>query len=180
MRSMKKYQILIKAIGQILEERRKEAIRSVNQILVRTYWEIGRQIVEYEQEGKEKAVYGSYLLDDLSRDLRLNYGSGFSRRNVLNMRRFYLLKQIWQTVSAKLSWSHYIGQMNLYLNYFKKEESSKEDNPPIGIVLGTEKDELIVEFALGGITNKLFVSKYQLYLPKKKELQKEIKKMLEK
>lgn len=65
-----------------------------------------------------------------------------------------------------------IGQMNMYLNYFKKEENSKEDNPPIGIILSAEKDNLQVEFALGGITNNLFVSKYKLYLPTKEELKK--------
>ncbi len=55
----------------------------------------------------EKAEYGSQLLDRLSRDFKLRYGKGFSRRNVLDMRRFYLTYQKWQTVSAKLTWSHY-------------------------------------------------------------------------
>jgi len=62
--------------------------------------------------------------------------------------------------------------MNMYLNYFKKEENSKEDNSPIGLILSTDKNELLLEFALGGITNHLFVSKYKLYLPTKEELKK--------
>ena len=71
-----------------------------------------------------------------------------------------------------------IGQMNMYINYFKKEEIAKEDNEPIGIILTKEKDRVVVEYALGGISNKLFVSKYKLYLPTKEELEKEVKKLL--
>ncbi len=67
-----------------------------------------------------------------------------------------------------------IGQMNLYLNYFKTEENVRGDNEPIGIILSAEKDEVLVEFATGGISNKIFVSKYQLYLPDKKLLQKKV------
>ncbi len=60
-----------------------------------------------------------------------------------------------------------IGQMNLYLNYFKKEESSQGDYEPIGIILGTDKDKVVVEYAMGGISNKVFISKYKVYLPDK-------------
>jgi hypothetical protein len=74
---------------------------------------------------------------------------------------------------------HYdIGQMNLYLNYFSKEENTEGDNPPIGIVLGTYKDRILVEYALENITNQLFVSKYQLYLPDKNELQQKLEYIL--
>ncbi len=73
-----------------------------------------------------------------------------------------------------------IGQMNLYLNYFKNEENTSEENEPIGIVLSAYKNEVDVEFALGGIINKLFVSKYKLYLPNKKELEDKLKKIMEK
>lgn len=72
-----------------------------------------------------------------------------------------------------------IGQMNLYLNYFKTEENVESDNEPIGIILSAEKDEVLVEFATGGLSNKIFVSKYQLYLPDKKQLQRKLKSILE-
>ena len=72
-----------------------------------------------------------------------------------------------------------IGQMNLYLNYFKTEENVEGDNEPIGIILSAEKDEVLVEFATGGISNKIFVSKYQFYLPNKKQLQKKVKSIIE-
>jgi predicted nuclease of restriction endonuclease-like (RecB) superfamily len=329
--SKPKYEKLLNDIGLAIETARQNAIRAINTELVKANWEIGRHIVLFEQHGHERAEYGSDLLTRLSRDLRQRYGKGFGRRNILDMRRFYLAYQKWQTVSAKLSWSHYIalvavsddtarkfyekhslnenlsvrelqrqidsslferlalskdkkgvlqlsekghvvsqptevvkdpyvldflkipishkmtekdleqkiidnlqlfllelgkgfafvarqyrislrnkhysidlvfyhrilkcfvlidlkirnvahgdiGQMNLYLNYFKTEENVDGDNEPIGIILSAEKDEVLVEFATGGISNKIFVSKYQLYLPNKNQLQKKIKAIME-
>ena len=72
-----------------------------------------------------------------------------------------------------------IGQMNLYLNYFKKEENTEGDNEPIGIVLGAYKDKVLIEYATQGISNQLFVSRYQLYLPDKKQLQEELRKLMD-
>lgn len=71
-----------------------------------------------------------------------------------------------------------IGQMNMHLNYFKNEENVEDDNEPIGIILSAEKDEVLVEYAMGGISNKIFVSKYQLYLPDKKQLQTKLKNLI--
>jgi len=321
-----KYNQLLDNIGLSIANARQNAVRAINTELVKANWEIGRHIVEFEQEGKERAEYGSVLLTRLSKDLRQRYGKGFGRRNVLDMRRFYVAYQKWQAVPAKLSWTHIIeligvsdenarkfyekqamyekwsyrelerqidsslferlalskdkkavlqlsekgyvvsnptdavkdpyvldflkitqsykmtekgleqkiidnlqmfllelgkgfafvarqyrislrnkhysidlvfyhrilkcfvlidlkirkvghgdiGQMNLYLNYFKTEENVEGDNEPIGIILSAEKDEVLVEYATGGISNKIFVSKYQLYLPDKKLLQKKV------
>lgn len=72
------YTGLIKNIGAVLENGRRQAYAAVNSILVKTYWEIGRYIVEFEQEGKEKAEYGTKLFDRLSKDLTRRYGRGFS------------------------------------------------------------------------------------------------------
>jgi predicted nuclease of restriction endonuclease-like (RecB) superfamily len=71
-----------------------------------------------------------------------------------------------------------IGQMNLYLNYFKKEESTEGDNDPIGIILGAHKNHILVEYATDSITNKVLLSKYQLYLPNKEQLQKQLSKLI--
>ena len=71
-----------------------------------------------------------------------------------------------------------IGQMNLSLNYFQTEVCQPDDNPPIGIVLGARKDELLMEYALQGVTNQLFAAKYQLYLPKREELQAQLDALL--
>jgi predicted nuclease of restriction endonuclease-like (RecB) superfamily len=73
-----------------------------------------------------------------------------------------------------------IGQMNLYLNYFETEQNVDGDNQPIGIILSKHKDDVMVEYAIRGITNKIFVSKYQLYLPDKKMLQKKVLEILKK
>jgi RecB family endonuclease NucS len=72
-----------------------------------------------------------------------------------------------------------IGQMNMYLNYFKEEESIKGDSQPIGIILAAGKDEIMVRYATGGLSNKVFVSKYQTYLPEKDLLQERVRKVLE-
>ncbi len=67
-----------------------------------------------------------------------------------------------------------VGQMNLYLNYFAAEMSAPADNPPIGIVLGSVRDQVVVEYAMRGITNRIFVSRYQLYLPDKEQFRREL------
>ncbi|WP_221389843.1 YhcG family protein [Dyadobacter sp. NIV53] len=326
-----KYNDLISQIGNLLLKGREQAAKSVNTILVQTYWLIGRHIVEYEQGGKEKAEYGSFLFEELSKDLTKLYGKGFSRANLLYMRKLYLTFPKSETLSNVLSWSHYfeilrtdneleinfyarqtekenwsvrelkrqmksmlfhrlamskdkkgvlklsekgqeiqkaedilkdpyvleflnipenhqyleseleekiisnlqnfllelgkgftfekrqyrilisgrhfyvdlvfyhrilkcfvlidlkrgevthqdVGQMNLYLNYFKKEVNTEGDNEPIGIVLGAYKDHVLVEYATENISNQLFVSKYQFYLPDKKQLENELNKLLE-
>ena len=73
-----------------------------------------------------------------------------------------------------------IGQMNLYLNYFETEQNVEDDNSPVGIILTRQKDNITVEYAIKGITNKIQVSKYQLYLPDKNLLKKKLKEILEK
>ena len=325
------YEQLIANIGTILAEGRNRVATAINTALVQTYWTIGQHIVEYEQQGNERAEYGSKLLDRLSHDLSERYGKGFSRSNVVYIRKFYLSFQKGETVSHLLSWSHYveilkgddpleisfyatqcakenwsvrelrrqrnsmlfhrlalskdkegiialategqevqraedvvkdpyvleflnlpqqerylegdlereiisnlqtfllelgkgfafigrqykvtlggrhffvdlvfyhrilkcfvlidlkrgeighgdIGQMNLYLNYFAEEENTEGDNPPIGIVLGAYKDEVLVKYATTGLANQLFVSKYQLYLPDEKALRHEVQRILE-
>jgi predicted nuclease of restriction endonuclease-like (RecB) superfamily len=304
----------------------------VNQYLVETYWKIGQYIVEFEQEGKQRAEYGKALIDNLSSDLTIRLGKGFSRSNLIYMRLFYLEFQISEKASHLLSWSHYVellkisdklernfylqqtihenwsipelkrqkktslflrlaaskdkegilelsrkghiiqkpsdlirepyildflqipepyhlsetelesllignlqnfllelgkgfafvgrqyritlgnrphyidlvfyhrilkcfvlidlkkdeagyedvGQMNMYLGYFENEENTTGDNPPIGIVLAKEKDELLVKYALHNISSQLFVSKYQMYLPDKQILQEKLTEILQK
>lgn len=321
------YADLLTAIGELHDKSRARIASTANLETVRTYWNTGRYIVEYEQHGSDRAKYGEGLIDRLARDLTLRRGRGFSKTNVLYMRKFYLTFRKGETLSHFLSWSHYmlilksadgleiefyckecerskwsvrelrrqldsmlfhrlalskdrkgvlelarkgnevqkpedllrdhyvlefsgiergaryteptlhaaivermknfmlelgkgfafvrsqyrvpvntvnpcrvdlvfynyflkcfvlidlkrskvehydIGQMNMYLNYFKAEEGSPSDNPPIGIVLGADKDDLVVEYATQGITNKIFVSRYQLYLPDKDQLRREL------
>lgn len=71
-----------------------------------------------------------------------------------------------------------IGQMNMYLGYFEEEENTEGDNPPIGIVLAREKDEMVVRYATHRMNSQLFVSKYQLYLPNEEELRTQLEYIL--
>ena len=107
------YQELIHQVGRDLESGRQQYVTAVNNIMVRTYWTIGQHIVEYEQKGQAKAEYGSSLLKQLSRDLTDTYGEGFSMSNVAKMRKLYLTYPILQTLSANLSWSHYIELLKI-------------------------------------------------------------------
>lgn len=71
-----------------------------------------------------------------------------------------------------------IGQMNFYLNYYREEMNTDGDSDPIGIVLGAYEDKLVMHYALQNITNQLFVSRYQLYLPNREQLEEELRKFL--
>ncbi len=128
------YSALITDISGVLESARKFSARTVNSILTSTYWFIGRRVVEYEQNGSDRAVYGLNLLPRLSSDLTAKFGKGFSVDNLESMRLFYLAynsESISETPSRKsparipetssrnfglnllmdafpLSWSHYV------------------------------------------------------------------------
>ena len=71
-----------------------------------------------------------------------------------------------------------IGQMNMYLNYFIKEMNEENDSPPVGIILAAEKENVMIEYAMGNMLNQLFVSKYQLHLPDKKLLEAQLRTLL--
>ena len=299
-------------------------------VMVKTYWTVGQHIVEFEQDGSAKSKYGSNMMTKLAKILTMRLGRGYSRPNLNNMRKFYLLYPICQT-SDKLTWSHIcelitiddelersfyekecvkenwdvrslrrqmdsglflrlaaskdkqgilelaktgieiqrpedivkdtytleflglpemerysesdleqriidnlqtfllelgkgfafigrqypitinnvhyhvdlvfyhrilkcfvlidlkknsvkhedIGQMNMYMGYFAKEENEPNDNPPVGIILSHNKDELLVEYATYGMDTNLFVSKYELYLPNREELRQLVNGILE-
>ena len=100
-------------IRQIVEQSRKQLAQSVNEALLHTYWEIGKIIVDVEQDGKQRAEYGRQVLRELSRELTKELGKGFSRSNLQNMRHFYLSYSNRQTVSGKLSWSHYCELLSI-------------------------------------------------------------------
>lgn len=106
---------LLENIRGLLASARQNVLRQVNTTMTRTYFEIGRLIVEDEQKGKSRAEYGDYTLEDLSCKLTIEFGRGFSVRNLRLMRRFYIVFSIRQTLSAefKLSWSHYLFLMQI-------------------------------------------------------------------
>jgi len=103
------YGDLVSGIGELLETARRTTTRSVNAIMTATYWEIGRRIVEFEQEGEARAKYGKELLKQLSAELTARFGRGFSRHNLARFRSFYLLfppAEIRATLSLKSREDH--------------------------------------------------------------------------
>ena len=267
-------------IKMLMENARTDVAKQVNNILVKTYWEIGRIIVEDEQGHSDRAGYGKTLLKDLSKMLTKEFGRGFSVSNLQFMRRFYQEYEIQQTLSVKLSWSHYldlalkgneiatpkdiikdpyvfeflglpeekpimesdlekalvthiekfllelgkgfmyvgsqqrvtlgnthyyvdmvfynkilrsyvlielktaklmpeaVGQLNMYLNYYKAEVNDEMDNEPIGIILCTNKDGIQAEYALGSLSNQIFASKYTLYIPDREQLEEQVERIV--
>ncbi|EOM0866450.1 TPA: DUF1016 family protein [Pseudomonas aeruginosa] len=91
------------SIVEVLDAARRTAVRSVNALMTASYWEIGRRIVEAEQQGKRRAGYGEQLIERLSADLTAQFGRGFSRPNLQQMRAFFLTWPIRQTVSSESS-----------------------------------------------------------------------------
>lgn len=103
-----KYKQLVENIGNTYRIARNNVVAAVNTEMLQAYWKIGKDIVEFEQGGDFKAEYGKQLLIDLSKDLSLQHGRGFSRTNLQYMRLLYKYYPICQTLSGKLTWSHYI------------------------------------------------------------------------
>lgn len=316
---------IIGEIKDILITARENVARAVNNENLMAYWNVGRIIVEYEQDGAVKAQYGKQLLKSLSKELTQELGKGFSRSNLQNMRLLYLNYLICQTLTGKLSFTHYcelftvsdknsrafyeqeainsnwsvrelkrqidtslferlllsdgnankekvlslakhgityakpddilrdpyvfeflgvpenkpmlekdlekaliikiekfllelgrgfmfvgsqqritlgnthyyvdmvfynkilkayvlidlkmgslkpenIGQMNMYVNYYANEVNDEGDDKPIGIILCADTSEIVAEYALGGLENQIFASKYVYYIPNKDEL----------
>ena len=324
---------VINEIKEVLVSARTNVARQVNSELLTAYWNIGRIICEYEQSDPERADYGKRTIKELSRALTQEFGKGFSRSNLQNMRQLYLAYPKCQTLSGNLSWSHYCellsisdpgkrsfyekeavnanwsvrelkrqiesslferlllsrgdankeqvlslalkgneisqpsdiirdpyvfeflglpedkpvmesdleqalvqqiekfllelgrgfmfvgtqqrvtvnnthyyvdmvfynkilrayvlfssqttneppsasGQINMYLNYYAAEVNDADDNPPIGIILCTDKDSVTAEYALGGLSNNIFASRYVLYMPNKEQLIAQVEQVL--
>jgi hypothetical protein len=150
MRGASHYGRLIGSIRGLLEDARRTAVRAVNGMLVATYWEIGRRIVEFDQHGKRRAAYGKGLVGKLSRELA-PLGRGFSERNLEQMRAFHLHWPISQALSAKsetrglgilaerlrLSWSHCVRLLSekipVTLKYPMRRVSNSPKSYPQGV-----------------------------------------------
>jgi hypothetical protein len=98
---------LARQLKEIVLKAREQAFRQSNSILLHMYWQVGRLIVEDEQKGKAKAVYGKSVLKNLSQQLTLEFGKGFDETNLRNMRQFYNAFPIRDAVRHELSWTHY-------------------------------------------------------------------------
>ncbi len=98
---------LFNSIKDVLEKARSTAYRAVNVAMVLAYWEIGRLIVEDEQQGKQRADYGKAVLKELSMRLTKEYGKGFDESNLRYMRLFFNAFPIRDALRHELTWSHY-------------------------------------------------------------------------
>ena len=107
------YQDLLEQISNTYTQGRILAVQAVNAHITETYWQVGRHIVEFEQNGKIRADYGKALITGLAKDLSLRHGKGFSRSNLVYMRLLYLRYPISQKPSHQLSWSHYVELLKL-------------------------------------------------------------------
>ena len=109
MKSMSSHQGLVNDVCTIIDEGRQKAYASVNSTMIETYWKIGKRIVKEEQCGYERAEYGKRIIEQLSNELTMRYGKGFSKRYLAYFRKFYLTIddiQILQTRLQNLTWSH--------------------------------------------------------------------------
>ena len=98
---------LVSLISDVWEDAKEKAAFAVNTELLDANWQTGRHIVEFEQGGNAKARYGEQLITNLSKDLTRMRGRGFSRSNLIYMRKFYLTFPKSETLSHQLTWSHY-------------------------------------------------------------------------
>ena len=116
---------MIQEIKDIILSSRKKVAYEVNNTMLYAYWNVGRIIVENEQNGNIKAEYGKQIMKELSKELRKSLGSGFSVSNLFNMRKLYITYPKFQTVSGKLSWSHYCELLSIEnvdeRNFYEKE-----------------------------------------------------------
>ena len=98
---------LLNDLRSLLKQSRQQLQQNINTTMVHTYWQIGRLIVEQEQQGSERAAYGKQVLKQLSTVLTAEFGKGFNARNLRNMRSFYQTFPNWNAVRTSLSWTHY-------------------------------------------------------------------------
>ena len=109
-KNLSSYHSLIKDLEVLIASGRKAAYQSINQAMIDMYWNIGKRIVEEEQKGKARAPYGKALIKNLAAVLTVEFGSGFTARNLRNYRQFYLLfpeREIWHACVPNLTWTHF-------------------------------------------------------------------------
>ena len=116
---------IIEDIKEVIVSSRQKVAYEVNNTMLLAYWNVGKIIVENKQNGNIKAEYGKQVMKELSKELRKILGSGFSVSNLFNMRRFYITYPKFQTLSGKLSWSHYCELLSIEntdeRNFYEKE-----------------------------------------------------------
>ena len=262
----KKTSNIIEDARTIINSTRSSAVRSVDFCRVQMYWNLGKRIFEEEQQGKERADYGTYLIKNLASTLESEYGSGFGVRQLEQSRQFYdkekvlsvarkeripenpadIIKDpmILEFLGLERKAEYYekdlesalidhlqqfllelgngfsfiarqkrllieddeyfadlvfynrllrcfvvielktkklthedLGQLQMYVNYFDRNEKLPDENPTIGILLCTAKNDEMVKMTLPKDNKTILASKYELYLPSEETLKAEVKKL---
>lgn len=169
---------LYREIRAVLEAARAGAYRAVNTAMVQAYWHVGRLIVEHEQGGSKRAAYGETVLDDVSQRLTAEFGRGFTATNLRYMRQFYLAFPIHHalrdesgraekrnTARAKLAIHH---------SMFDAHARPQGDNPTIGLILCSKKNEAVAKYSVLSEGKRLFAAKYVKVLPTEAVLKRQI------
>lgn len=169
------YQDVITDIKGIISSGREVAYNAANKAMVRTYWHVGKRIVEQEQAGKERAKYGQALIEALADELTKEYGKSFSKRNLQYFRKFYLAFPDEQIVNAcvhNLNWTHFrallhvpdenithqdVGQIDMYVRMYDELKCKEGDNPTLGILLCAETDEDIARYSVLHDNDRFFL-----------------------
>lgn len=262
----KKTSNIIEDARTIINSARSSAVRSVDFCRVQMYWNLGKRIFEEEQQGKERADYGTYLIKNLASTLESEYGSGFGVRQLEQSRQFYdkekvlsvarkeripenptdIIKDpmILEFLGLERKTEYYekdlesalidhlqqfllelgngfsfiarqkrllieddeyfadlvfynrllrcfvvielktkklthedLGQLQMYVNYFDRNEKLPDENPTIGILLCTAKNDEMVKMTLPKDNKTILASKYELYLPSEETLKAEVEKL---
>jgi len=170
---------LVEKIQQTHFALQEQSVKAVNIGLTSRNWLIGFYIVEFEQNGEDRAIYGDKLIYKLSQKMAIR---GLSETNLKNSRLFYLAySEIRQLMTDQFIQKDVIPQISQLvtdeimpddknLNYYKQNMMEKGDNLPVGILLVTDKNTALVEYATANENDRLFVSKYKLNLPSENEL----------
>lgn len=104
----------VKQVKQLLREAQQGIVWSVNAIMVQTYFELGKRIIEHEQQGKDQSNYGEYIIERLSNELSSEFGKGYSKRNLELIRKFYsTYRNAKSPISQSISWTHYLQLMRI-------------------------------------------------------------------
>lgn len=172
------YTGLLGGIADLMEQARRRAAGAVNSILTATYWEIGRQIVEFEQCGKPRAEYGQALLKRLAADLTARSGRGFSKSNLFQMRAFYQGWPILQTPSGTFDVRAIFQTPSGILESSEKAlapaaVSPEADSSPSRTRSDRKRQTASAESS-GGIAVNVFASRYRVSLPDEEVLRSEI------
>lgn len=110
---LNQYDKLVSQISKTYIEGNRKTVMAVSRQVTETYWEVGKQIVEFEQNGNQRAEYGSSLMERLSKDLSLLHGKGFSLSNIKRMRQLYLTFPNGAELPHQLSWSHLVELLKI-------------------------------------------------------------------